>query len=60
MTDSTLSRQFFCQVCGHVYDEALGDPDAGIAPGTRWEDVPPDWCCPDCGVPKSDYVQVPQ
>lgn len=61
MTHSTqAARQFYCQVCGHVFDEALGDPDAGIAPGTRWEDVPQDWCCPDCGVPKSDYLEVPQ
>jgi rubredoxin len=51
-------RQFHCQVCGHVYDEALGDPAAGIAPGTRWEDVPDEWCCPDCGVRKADFSLV--
>lgn len=48
-------RKFTCQVCGHVYDEAEGDPAAGIAPGTRWEDVPDDWSCPDCGVTKADF-----
>lgn len=57
---SPAVRQFYCQTCGHVYDEALGNPDAHIAPGTRWEDLPQDWCCPDCGAPKSDYVEVPQ
>jgi len=44
-----------CIVCGWVYDEAIGDPDSGIAPGTRWEDVPEDWVCPDCGVGKDDF-----
>jgi len=44
-----------CIVCGWVYDEAIGDPDSGIAPGTRWEDVPKDWVCPDCGVGKDDF-----
>ena len=48
-------RKFTCQVCGHVYDEAAGDPAAGVAPGTRWEDVPEDWSCPDCGVKKADF-----
>jgi rubredoxin-NAD+ reductase len=44
-----------CIVCGLVYDEARGWPDDGIAPGTRWEDVPEDWLCPDCGVGKEDF-----
>ena len=48
-------RKFTCQVCGHVYDEAEGDPAAGIAPGTRWEDLPDDWTCPECGARKADF-----
>ena len=44
-----------CIVCGFVYDEKLGWPDDGIAPGTRWEKVPEDWLCPDCGVGKEDF-----
>ena len=44
-----------CIVCGLIYDEAKGWPDDGIAPGTRWEDVPEDWLCPDCGVGKEDF-----
>jgi rubredoxin-NAD+ reductase len=44
-----------CIVCGLVYDEREGWPDDGIAPGTKWEDVPEDWLCPDCGVGKEDF-----
>ena len=44
-----------CIVCGLVYDEKEGWPDDGIAPGTKWEDVPEDWLCPDCGVGKEDF-----
>lgn len=51
-------RTYTCQVCGHVYDEAAGDPAAGVAPGTRWEDVPESWSCPDCGVKKADFQMV--
>lgn len=47
-----------CIVCGYVYDEAKGDPEHGIAPGTRWEDVPENWECPDCGVAKADFDMV--
>ena len=51
-------RKFTCQVCGHTYDEALGDPAAGIAPGTRWGDLPESWSCPDCGVSKADFSVI--
>lgn len=51
-----MFRQYLCEICGHIYDEALGAPQEGIAPGTRWEDVPDSWVCPDCGVTKSDFV----
>ena len=48
-------RQFICRVCGLIYDEELGDPDSGLAPGTRFEDIPDDWECPLCGVTKTDF-----
>ncbi len=48
-------RQFICRACGYLYDEALGDPDGGLAPGTRFEDIPDDWMCPTCGVGKGDF-----
>ena len=44
-----------CVVCGFIYDEAAGLPEEGIAPGTRWEDMPDTWTCPDCGVTKDDF-----
>ena len=51
-------RKWECIVCGLIYDEALGWPDDGIAPGTKWEDVPEDWLCPDCGVGKEDFELI--
>ena len=45
-------------VCGLIYDEKDGWPDDGILPGTRWEDVPGDWLCPDCGVGKTDFEMI--
>ena len=52
-------KKWVCNVCGYVYDEELGDPDHGIAPGTAWEDVPEDWECPECNAPKSDFEMEP-
>ena len=49
-------RKFICQICDHVYDEEKGDPDSGLAPGTRWEDIPADWSCPECGATKADFT----
>ena len=47
-----------CLVCGWQYDESLGLPEDNIAPGTRWDDIPDDWLCPDCGVGKQDFEMV--
>lgn len=48
-------QQFLCRACGLIYDEAEGDADSGIAPGTRFADIPEDWVCPVCGVTKADF-----
>ena len=58
MCATNLSRQFVCQSCGHIYDEAQDDSDSGILPGTRWEDLPADWSCPDCGASQTDFALV--
>ena len=48
-------KQMVCSVCSYVYDEAKGIPQAGIAPGTKWEDLPADWKCPWCGAGKDAF-----
>lgn len=50
-------KKYVCTVCGYVYDEAAGDPEHGIAPGTRWEDVSDDFACPLCGVGKDQFEE---
>jgi rubredoxin len=51
-------KKYQCIVCGFVYDEAEGLPDEGIAAGTRWDEIPVDWACPECGVSKGDFERV--
>ncbi|MEE4136001.1 MAG: rubredoxin [Desulforhopalus sp.] len=41
--------------CGYIYDPAVGDDSSGVAPGTAWEDLPENWCCPLCGAEKSAF-----
>ena len=48
-------EKYLCSICGYIYDEAKGIPEAGIAPGTLWEDVPEDWVCPLCGATKEEF-----
>jgi rubredoxin len=56
--DSRPLKRLMCLGCGFSYDEALGLPEHGLPPGTRWEDVPDDWVCPDCGTPKSGFEMI--
>ena len=50
-------KKYVCDLCGYIYDEAAGDPDNGVAPGTKWEDVPEDWVCPLRGADKSQFSE---
>ena len=56
--DASGTRTWMCLICGWIYDEAAGDPDHGIAPGTPWESVPMNWTCPECGARKEDFEMV--
>jgi len=53
-----LMKKYQCIVCGWIYDEAEGWPQDGIVAGTKWEDIPDDWTCPDCGVSKVDFEMI--
>lgn len=57
-----LKRRIFMEkfecVCGYVYDEKVGDPDGGIEPGTKFEDIPDDWVCPICGLGKDAFTKI--
>ncbi len=57
-TDVSEAAQWMCLICGWIYDEALGDPEHGVAPGTRWEDVPMNWTCPECGARKESFEKI--
>jgi rubredoxin len=57
-TARTAFRIWECVLCGFRYDEAEGDPDGGVPAGTRWEDVPDDWNCPECSAAKSAFDMV--
>lgn len=48
-------KKYECQTCGYVYDSKVGDPDGGIASGTKFEDIPDDWTCPVCGASKAMF-----
>ena len=51
-------QQYKCIVCDWIYDPEVGAPDAGIEPGTAFEDLPEDWVCPLCGVGKDLFEVV--
>ena len=51
-------KKYVCEVCGWEYDESIGVPEAGIAPGTKFEDLPEDFECPLCGVGKDQFQEA--
>lgn len=50
-------KKYICKICGWIYDEAQGDPDNGIAPGTKFEDLPADYICPMYGAGKDEFEE---
>ena len=55
---TNIMKRYLCLICGLIYDEADGWPDDGIEPGTKWENVPENWACPDCGAGKEDFDMI--
>lgn len=51
-------KKYQCIICGWIYDETVGCPEEGLPAGTRWEDIPDDWLCPECGVGKADFEMI--
>lgn len=51
-------RSWMCVICGWIYDEEEGLPEEGIPPGTRWEDIPASFTCPECGASKEDFEMI--
>ena len=51
-------QRYICNACGLIYDEAKGDPDSGLPPGTRFAGLPDHWVCPLCAVTKTDFSLV--
>ena len=51
-------KKWQCMACDYIYDEELGDEEEGFAPGTRWEDIPDDWYCPDCGAENEMFMEM--
>ncbi len=47
-----------CEVCGYIYDPEKGDPDNGVEPGTKFEDIDQDWVCPECGASKDEFKEL--
>jgi rubredoxin len=58
MADAPPYKVWQCRTCGYLYDEAEGDVGEGLAPGTRWADIPDSWICPLCGTAKADFDMV--
>ena len=55
---SARSKKWECLFCGYVYDEDAGCPESGVPPGTPWDNLPDDWCCPNCSTEKDDFQPV--
>ncbi len=51
-------NKWVCEVCGYIYDPAVGDPANGVAAGTPFEKLPEDWVCPDCGVGTDQFSKL--
>jgi rubredoxin len=51
-------KVYMCLICGWIYDEEVGAPEEGLPAGTRWEDVPINWMCPECEARKEDFEMM--
>ena len=50
--------KYVCDLCGWVYDPAVGVEESGIPAGTKFEDLPEDFVCPLCGATKDQFSKM--
>jgi rubredoxin len=55
VTKGMIMQKYICDVCGYIYDPAQGDTAGEIKPGIPFEELPPDWVCPLCGVGTDNF-----
>ena len=48
-------QKYTCDICGYIYDPAIGDPANGVESGTAFADLPSGWVCPECGAAMDDF-----
>lgn len=53
-----IMKKYECEVCGYIYDPAVGDPEHNIPAGTPFDKLPADWECPLCNVGKDQFKEV--
>jgi rubredoxin len=48
---------FQCQTvnCGCLYDPDRGDRRGKVDKGTKFDELPQQWCCPVCGATKKSF-----
>ncbi|HDS44743.1 MAG TPA: rubredoxin [Methanomicrobia archaeon] len=51
-------NRYECLLCGEIYDPEMGDFEGAIEPGVPFEALPDDWCCPECGAPWQDFIEL--
>jgi len=51
-------KEYKCDMCGWVYDPAVGEPGQGVAPGTAFVDLADDFECPVCGAEKGEFTEM--
>lgn len=58
-TDEKPEREVYqCSNCLTVYDETLGDSNAGISPGVPFDKLPTSYSCPVCEMAKSGFKKT--
>jgi len=48
-------QRYKCEICGYIYDPAVGDPSGGIEPGVPFSDLPDTYICPVCSTGKDEF-----
>ena len=51
-------EKYVCNTCCWVYNEEKGLPARGIAPGTKFADLPEDFTCPLCKMGKDHFEKL--
>lgn len=51
-------NKYLCLPCGYIYNDSINQSENETKKTLKFDDLPMNWVCPDCGSLKYDFEKL--